>query len=88
MQMMALRSRAPRRFGLRRDESVALAVLGAPLGMADDDERRSGVFQHLGAYVARMRARRCDMARLGAPISPECSPPPAPGCEAMSQAGK
>ena len=43
-----------RRLGLGAHQAVGLAVIGAPLGMADDDIAGAGVLQHLGRDVAGM----------------------------------
>ena len=45
-------------FRLGAHHRVGLAVVGAPLGMADDDRRRAGIRQHFRRNVAGMRARR------------------------------
>ena len=39
---------APGRFGLLPNQRVALAVIGAPLGMADNDGAGAGIRQHFG----------------------------------------
>ncbi len=55
-----------RRGRFRRDRRIALPMVGAPLGMADDDVGRAHVRQHLGRHVAGMRARDGDGAVLPA----------------------
>src|SRR6478752_7848865 len=45
---------------------IGLSVIGAPLGMADDDMARPGIAQHLGRDVAGMGAARLGMAILAA----------------------
>ena len=57
---------APRGFRLGAHDGVGLAVVGAALGMADDDMRGAGVLQHLGRDVAGMRAAFLGVAVLAA----------------------
>ena len=55
---------APGGLGLGADQGVGLAVVGPPLGVADDDELAAGIGDHLGGNVAGMGARGCRMAVL------------------------
>ena len=48
---------APGRFRLLPHQRVALAVIGAPLGMADNDGAGAGIRQHFGRNIAGMGAR-------------------------------
>ena len=41
-------ARAPGCFGLLPDQHIGLAVIGAPLGMPDNDGAGAGIRQHLG----------------------------------------
>ncbi len=59
-------SRPPCGQSLSSDEGVGLAVILSPPRMYDDDGARSGVFEHLRAEVAGMRAGRFGMAVLPA----------------------
>ena len=52
--------------GLGVDERVGLAVIGAALGMADDDGGGAGIGQHLGGDIAGMGAGGERMAILRA----------------------
>ncbi len=54
---MAMQPGAPGGLGLGADDRVGLAVVGAALGVADDDRARAGVRQHLGRDVAGVGAR-------------------------------
>ena len=56
---------APGRFRFLPHQRVALAMIGAALGMADNDRAGAGVRQHLGRKVAGMGARRLGVAILG-----------------------
>jgi hypothetical protein len=47
---------APGGFHLLPDQRVALAMIGAPLGMADDDRAGAGIRQHFGGDIAGMGA--------------------------------
>ena len=47
---------------------VGLAMVGAPLGMADDDVRGAGILQHLGGNVAGMGAAFLPVAVLAAAL--------------------
>ena len=51
---------------MARTDLVALAVVGAALGMADDDESRAGVLELFGGNVAGMGAGRLGVAILAA----------------------
>ena len=57
---------APGRLGLLPDQRIALAVIGAPLGMADNDGAGAGIRQHFGRDIAGMGARRLGVAILRA----------------------
>ena len=57
---------APGRFGLLPNQRVALAVIGAPLGMADNDGAGAGIRQHFGRNIAGMGAGGLGMAILRA----------------------
>ena len=65
-QTMATRPARCAASALARTIGVRLAVVGAALGMADDDGRRAGVAQHLGRDVARVGAARLGVAILAA----------------------
>ena len=47
---------APGRFRLLPNQRVAFAMIGAPLGMADNDGAGAGIRQHFGREVAGMGA--------------------------------
>ena len=51
---------------LRAHQRVAFAVVGAALGVADDDVPAAGVGEHFGAHVAGVRARLGGVAVLTA----------------------
>jgi hypothetical protein len=55
---------APRRFGLLSHQGVALAVIGAPFGVPDDDGAGAGIRQYFGRNIAGMGSRRLGMAIL------------------------
>ena len=57
--------RPPGRFRLLPDQRVGLAMVGAPLGMPDDDGAGAGIRQHFRREIAGMGARRLRMAILG-----------------------
>ena len=57
---------APGGGGLGGDERVGLAVVGAALGVADDDRHGAGVGEHLGGDVAGVGARGLRVAVLAA----------------------
>ena len=57
---------APGGFRLLPDQHVALAMIGAPLGMADNDGAGAGIRQHFGRKIAGMGARRLGVAILRA----------------------
>ena len=48
------------------DQRIALAMVGAALGMADDDGLGTGVGQHFSREIAGVRARRIGVAILRA----------------------
>ena len=52
--------------GLRLHDRVRLGVLGAPFGMADDDEAAAGILQHVRRHVAGESPRRLGVAVLRA----------------------
>ena len=60
----------PRGLGLGPHHGIGLAVIGAPLGMADDHMAGAGVLQHLGRDVAGMGAARRWVAILAAALAP------------------
>ena len=66
MQTIAVRPGAPGGFGLLSDQHIALAVIGAPLGMADNDRAGAGIRQHFGGKIAGMGARRLGVTILRA----------------------
>ena len=53
-------------FRLRLDDRVSLAMIGAALGVADDDVRAAEVLQHGSACVAGMRTLHLHVAVLAA----------------------
>ena len=59
---------APCGFRLGAHDGVGLAVVGAALGVADDDMRGAGVLQHLGRDVAGVRAALLRVAVLAADL--------------------
>ena len=67
---------------------VALAMVGAALGMADDHGRGAGVLQHLGGDVAGVGAAGRGVAILAADREPGALPPRAPVRRPASPAGR
>src|SRR5205823_13720506 len=57
---------APDRLRLLPNQHVGLAVVGAALGVADNDDARPGIRQHYGRNVAGMGAERLGVAILRA----------------------
>ena len=66
MQTIGDEPGAPGRLGLLPDQRIGLAVIGAPLGMADNDGAGAGIGQHFGRKIAGMGARRLGVAILRA----------------------
>ena len=65
-QTMASRPARQAAAALARDLGVGLAVVGAALGVADDDGDGAGVGEHLGGDVAGVGARGLRVAVLAA----------------------
>ncbi len=59
-------SGAPGRFGLLAHQRIGFAVVGAALGMADDDGRGAGIGQHFRRQIAGVGAGSLGMTILGA----------------------
>ena len=66
MQTIGSEPGPPRRFGLLPHQRIGFAVVGAALGMADDDGGGAGIRQHFGGNIAGMGAGRLGMAILRA----------------------
>ncbi len=64
MQTIAVKSRAPGGLRLLPHQAVALAVIGTPLRMADNDGACAGIRQHFGRDIAGMGARGLGMTIL------------------------
>ena len=58
-----------------RTSGVAFPVIGAPLGMADDDGAGAGILEHFGRKVAGERAGRLGVAVLGPDRHPRSARP-------------
>src|SRR4029078_7040764 len=56
----------PGRFRLLPDQRIALAMVGTPFRMPDDDGAGAGIRQHFSREIAGMGARGLCMAILGA----------------------
>ena len=66
MQTMAIRPAASAASAFALTTASVSRVVGAPLGVADDDVAAAGVLQHPGAGVAGMRALLLHVAVLAA----------------------